>query len=114
MLHTNLNHVETVAQFNALLASGEKAAIVCGRMGPMCIPVYGVMEALGDKYPDVKFFDMEFDAPVGRETVRALPEVQGFYGLPFTVYLKDGKVAAATGGIQSKGQVKEILDQKLA
>ncbi|PKN56559.1 MAG: hypothetical protein CVU56_15520 [Deltaproteobacteria bacterium HGW-Deltaproteobacteria-14] len=114
MLQTNLKHVQSTAEFNALLSGGEKAAIVCGRMGPMCIPVYGVMETLESKYPDVKFFDMEFDAPVARETVRALPDVQSFYGLPFTVYLKDGKVVAATGGIQSKAQVKDILDGKLS
>jgi len=113
MLHTNLKHIENADQFQSLLSSGAKAAIVCGRMGPMCIPVYGAMEALEPKYTDVKFFDMEFDAPVARETVRALPEVAAFYGLPFTVYLRDGKVVAATGGIQSKAQVKEILDAKL-
>jgi len=113
MLRTNLNHVQSTAEFNSLLSGGGKAAIVCGRMGPMCIPVYGVMENLETKYPDVKFFDMEFDAPVARETIRRLPEVQGFYGLPFTVYLKDGRVVHATGGIQSKAQVKEILDAKV-
>lgn len=112
MLRTNLNHVQTTSEFNTLLSEGSQAAIVCGRMGPMCIPVYGVMENLEEKYPEVKFFDMEFDAPVARETIRQLPEVQGFYGLPFTVYLKDGKVVHATGGIQSKAQVKEILDAK--
>ncbi|TNF37542.1 MAG: thioredoxin [Deltaproteobacteria bacterium] len=114
MLRTNLKHVQSTAEYNGLLSDGGKAAIVCGRMGPMCIPVYGAMEALETKYPDVKFFDMEFDAPVARETIRRLPEVQAFYGLPFTVYLKGGKIVHATGGIQSKAQVKEILDHKLA
>lgn len=114
MLQTNLKHVETVQQFNALVEGKKKAAIVCGRMGPMCIPVYGVMEALRDKYPDVEFLDMEFDSPIGRETVRSLPQTRGFNGLPFTVYLKDGQVVAATSSIQTKQQVKEILDGRLA
>ncbi len=114
MLHTNLKHIETVGEFKELLDSGAKAAIVCGRMGPMCIPVYGIMEALRDKYPDVRFFDMEFDSPVGMATIRSLPETRGFNGLPFTVYLRDGKVVAATSSIQTKQQVKEILDTRLA
>lgn len=113
MLHTNLKHIESAAQYQSLLASGGKAAIVCGRMGPMCIPVYGAMEALEEKYPDVSFFDMEFDAPVGHQTVRELPEVQSFQGLPFTVYLRDGHIVHATGGLQTKAQVKAILDAKL-
>jgi len=114
MLITNLQHIETVGQYREILASGEKAAIVCGRMGPMCIPVYGVMEALRDKYPDVRFYDMEFDSPVGRDTIRSLPETRGFNGLPFTVYLRNGRVAAATTSIQTKAQVKEILDTRLS
>jgi len=114
MLQTNLKHVETKGEFEALLKGNEKVAIVCGRMGPMCIPVYGVMEALGPKYPDVAFRDMEFDAPVARETIRALPEVHNFNGLPFTVYFRNGKVVAATSSIQAKGQVREILDAQFA
>jgi thioredoxin 1 len=114
MLETNLNHITTAAQFNELVKSGEKVAVVCGRMGPMCIPVYGVMESLEPKYPDVKFFDMEFDSPLGMQTIRSLPETRSFAGLPFTVYFRDGKVAAATSSIQTKHQVKEILDAKLS
>ena len=114
MLYTNLTHVENNAQYTELLAEGKKAAIVCGRMGPMCLPVYAIMESLEDKYKDVSFRDMDFDAPVARETIRTLPEVARFYSLPFTVYLRDGKVVAATGGIQTKAQVKAILDDKLA
>jgi len=114
MLQTNLKHVETAAQYRELIASNEKVAIVCGRMGPMCIPVYGVMEALSPKYPDVAFYDMEFDSQVGRETIRSLPETRNFNGLPFTVYFRNGKVVAATSSIQTKGQVKEILDRHLA
>lgn len=114
MLQTQLKHVESTTQYQELLASQPKVAIVCGRMGPMCIPVYGIMEALRDKYPDVEFYDMEFDSQVGRETIRSLPETRGFNGLPFTVYYRDGKVAVATTSIQTKAQVKEILDRTMA
>lgn len=114
MLQTNLKHVETASQYRELIASNEKVAIVCGRMGPMCIPVYGVMEALSPKVPDVVFCDMEFDSMTGRETIRALPETRNFNGLPFTVYYRNGKVVAATSSIQTKAQVKEILDRTLA
>ncbi len=114
MLQTNLKHIESVAQFQELVSSGKKFAVVCGRMGPMCIPVYGAMESLEPKYPDVEFYDMEFDSPLGAKTIRSLPETRSFNGLPFTVYYNDGKVAAATTSIQSKGQIKAILDAKLA
>jgi thioredoxin 1 len=114
MLDTNLKHIETKAQFDELLNSGGKFAVVCGRMGPMCIPVYDVMESLQSKYPDVRFFDMVFDSEVGEQTIRALPEVRSFNGLPFTVYFRDGKVVAATSSIQTRQQVKAILDAKLA
>lgn len=114
MLNTNLKHVETVTDYNDLIATGGKVAICCGRMGPMCIPVYGVFEALQDKHPDVQFRDMDFDSPVGRETIRQLPQTRGFNGLPFTIYYNDGQVVAATSSIQTKQQVKDILTGKLA
>ncbi len=113
MLQTNLEHIETVDQFNNLVRSGAKVAIVCGRMGPMCVPVYGAMEALRDKYPDVQFCDMDFDTPTGVRTIRSLPEVRGFNGLPFTVYYSGGRVVAATTSIQSKAQIKAIMDSKM-
>ena len=114
MLQTHLKHVETAQQFRDLVQQGENVAIVCGRMGPMCIPVYGVMEALEPKYPHVQFRDLEFDSPVGKETIRGLPEVRNFNGLPFTVYFRNGKVVAATSSLQTKQQVKEILDRTMA
>ncbi len=113
MLITKLEHIESTKKYQELVESGRKLAVVCGRMGPMCIPVYDVMDSLKAKYPDVTFLDMEFDAPVAAETIRRLPETRSFSGLPFTVYYRDGKVVAATSSIQTKQQVKEILDAKL-
>ena len=85
--------------------------VCCGRMGPMCIPVYGVMEDIKPEYPNVEFRDLEFDAPYSH-VIKSLPECRNFRGLPFTVYFKNGKVAAATSSIQTKEQVRKILDSE--
>jgi thioredoxin 1 len=82
-------------------------------MGPMCIPVYEVMDELQGDYDHVAFRDMEFDGPIGH-LIRTLPECKSFRGLPFTVYFKNGKVVRATTSIQTKDQVTEILDAEYA
>lgn len=110
MLQTNLEHITSKEGFEQTLADNENVMICCGRMGPMCLPVYDVMESLEDEYPEVAFRDMAFDDPVA-VTIRSLPETQGFMGLPFTVYFKDGEVVAATSSIQSVDQITEILDE---
>ena len=113
MLETNLTHILSEKDFHETLVKNENVMICCGRMGPMCIPVYGVMEELEDKYTDIAFRDMEFDGPIGH-LIRNLPECQNFRGLPFTVYFKNGKVAKATSSIQSMDQVTEILDKQFS
>lgn len=112
-LDTELNHVETVEQYKEIIENNEKVMICCGRMGPMCLPVYDVMEQLEDKRTDVKFYDMLFDSQVAMQTIRALPEVRHFNGLPFTIYYRNGKVVEATSSIQNKAQITKILDEKL-
>ncbi len=108
MLRTSLQHVESDADFKDIIESNENVMICCGRMGPMCLPVYDIMDSVKDNYENVVFRDMDFDGPAGHN-IRSLPECSRFNGLPFTVYFKNGKVAAATTSIQSKKQVKEIL-----
>ena len=108
-LPTNLSHVETASDLEKAIKENENVMVCCGRMGPMCVPVYEIMEELEGKYTDVKFFDMAFDTPEAH-VIRNLPECQGFAGLPFTVYYKNGKVAKATSSIQDMDQVTEILD----
>jgi thioredoxin 1 len=78
-------------------------------MGPICIPVYGVMEEIEPEYPNVKFFDMEFDNPEAH-VIRDAPECRSFMGIPFVMYYKNGKVVKATSSIQSMSQVRENLD----
>ena len=110
MLYTNLKHIESAAEHQKKISENENVMIICGRMGPMCIPVYGIAEDLESSYEHVAFFDMEFDNPESH-VIRSLQEVRGFMGIPFTIYYKDGKVVKATSSIQTKQQVKAILDE---
>jgi thioredoxin 1 len=113
MLYTNLKHLESITDHNKAIGENENVMVICGRMGPMCVPVYGIAEELEKDYRHVKFYDMEFDNPIS-DVIRILPEVQGFRGIPFTVYYKNGKVAKATSGIQTREQVKAILDKEFS
>ena len=111
MLDTNLKHLETEEDVNEVLKDNKNVMICCGRMGPMCIPVYRIMEEMESEYSHVAFRDKDFDIPAA-DFVKNLPECGSFMGLPFTVHFKNRKVVAATTSIQSKGQVTEILDKE--
>ncbi len=113
MLYTNLKHIETAADHQKLISENENVMICCGRMGPMCIPVYGIMEDIEDQYAHVKFADMEFDNPESH-VIRNTPEVKNFMGIPFTMYYKNGKLVKATSSIQNKTQVTAILENEFA
>lgn len=113
MLYTNLDHLLSAADLEKAIKENENVMVICGRMGPMCIPVYGIAEELEEEYKHVKFFDMEFDNPEAH-IIRSLPEVRGFMGIPFTIYYKNGKVVKATSSIQTREQVKTILDREFA
>jgi thioredoxin 1 len=110
-LDTGLKHLETEKEIKDLLENNENVMISCGRMGPMCVPVYGAMEELETEYPHVQFRDIAFDSSESAY-IRNLPQCRNFSGLPFTVYFKNGEVAAATSSIQTKKQIKEILDRE--
>ncbi len=109
MLVTNLKHLTTREEFDKAIKENENVMICCGRMGPMCLPVYDVMENLEKKYEKVSFFDMAFDDPHS-EVLRSHELSAGFMGLPFTFYFKNGKAVKASSSIQTKKQVKENLD----
>ena len=112
ILNTNLDHLTTKEEVTEAITNNENVVVVCGRMGPMCVPVYGIMESLRDsgKHDNIKFFDMLFDNPEA-SVIRTLPECQNFRGLPFTVYYKNGKVVKATSSIQQPKQVKDIIKE---
>lgn len=113
MLKTNLTHVISEKDHSDLLTSNENVMICCGRMGPMCIPVYEVMEELEGEYKNIKFADMEFDSPDAK-IIRNLPECRSFQGLPFVVFYKNGQVVKATSSIQSRDQITSILDEQFS
>lgn len=112
-LQTGLEEIETAAQLEQMMSENENLMVCCGRMGPMCIPVYGIMEELAEEREDIKFAVMAFDSHEAA-IIRNAPETRGFMGLPFTMYYKNGKVAAATSSIQNMQQVTRILDEKFA
>jgi thioredoxin 1 len=112
-LQTNLTHLETAADLEKMISENENVMVCCGRMGPMCLPVYDVMDELKDEYESVKFADMLFDSPEAA-IIRNDSACASFAGLPFTMYYKNGEVIKATTYIQSMEQVSEILDDKFA
>jgi thioredoxin 1 len=109
MLRTNLKHLETEEAIQKVLTDHENVVVCCGRMGPMCVPVYRVLEELEREYAHVAFCDQEFDMPAAG-FIKGLPECRSFMGLPFTVYFKNGQVAAATMSIQRKAEIETILN----
>lgn len=111
MLYTNLKHLETEQETAKAVESNENLMVCCGRMGPMCTPVYSIMEGLEKTYPHVTFYDQNFDTPVAG-FIKNLPKCSSFMGLPFTVYFKNGKVVAATASIQNREQIVEILERE--
>jgi len=113
MLQTNLEHIESEEHLKGLIENNEKVAVCCGRMGPMCIPVYDIFEILQEQYPDIQFRDMDFDIPAAA-IIKDLPECRGFWGLPYTVYYRSGKVVKATSSIQSAKQVKSVINEVFA
>jgi len=113
MLHTDLHELETAAELEKFIAENENVMVCCGRMGPMCIPVYGVMEELQEERSDIKFAVMAFDSPEAG-IIRNNDACRGFMGLPFTMYYKKGNVAKATSSIQNMQQVTAILDEQFS
>jgi len=94
MLYTNLNHIESAEEYERIINEHENIIVICGRMGPICIPVYRVAVELEEEYAHVKFFDMEYDNPESY-FFHALPEVSDLLEIPFTLYYKDGQIIKA-------------------
>ena len=113
LLRTGLHEFETAMELQKYISENENVMVCCGRMGPMCIPVYNIMEELEEERTDVKFAVMAFDNQEAA-VIRNAPECRGFMGLPFTMYYKNGEVAYATSSIQNLQQITAIIDEKLA
>ena len=112
ILQTNLKHIADAEEHSEVINNNENVMVCCGRMGPMCLPVYDIMEDLQEEYPNVEFRDMLFDNPHAA-VIRNIPEARSFMGLPFTIYYKNGKVVEATSSIQNREQITEILSKEL-
>ncbi|MEN8118394.1 MAG: thioredoxin family protein [Bacteroidota bacterium] len=111
MLQTAVHEIETAAELEKIINENENVMVCCGRMGPMCIPVYDTMEELEEERTNIKFYSMGFDTPEAAP-IRNAPECRGFMGLPFTMFYKNGKVARATTSILSPRQITDILDEE--
>ena len=111
ILSTNLKHVATAKDHAEIIENNENVMICCGRMGPMCLPVYDIMGDLQEEYTNVDFRDMAFDSPEAA-VIRNHPACSSFMGLPFVVYYKKGELVAATSSIQNRDQITEILDRE--
>ena len=109
-LPTDLQHLETESDLEKAIKESETLMVCCGRMGPMCVPVYGAMKELEEsgEYQGVAFRDMAFDSPEAMY-IRRHPMCRDFMGLPFTMYFKNGEAVKATSSIQSKDQIEAIL-----
>ena len=112
LLQTPVHEIETASELEKIINENENVMVCCGRMGPMCLPVYDIMDELQDEYEGVKFYSMAFDSPEAAP-IRNAPETNGFMGLPFTMFYKNGKVADATTSILNRQQITSILDSKL-
>lgn len=110
MLQTEIQEIESADELQKVISENDNVMVCCGRMGPMCIPVYDAMVELEEERENVKFYSMAFDNPEAH-VIRNAPEAQGFMGLPFTMYYKNGKVAHATSSIQSMDQITGVLDK---
>ena len=111
-LQTEIQEIETASELQKLIDENENVMVCCGRMGPMCIPVYDAMEELESERNSIKFFSMAFDSPEATP-IRNAPMCKGFMGLPFTVYYKNGEMVKATSSIQNRSQITAILDAHL-
>jgi len=110
LLQTAVHEIETAAELEKLINENENVMVCCGRMGPMCLPVYDIMEEFEEERPEIKFYTMGFDTPEAAP-IRNAPMCRGFMGLPFTVYYKNGEMVKATSSIQSREQIEDILDE---
>lgn len=113
MLYTNLEHIETADEFIKVISENENAVVICGRMGPLCVPVYRVVEELGNEFAHVKFYDMEYDNPEFY-FFHALPEVHGLEEIPFTIFYRNGNATRSVAGMLSKVQLKEMLIEEFS
>jgi thioredoxin 1 len=110
MLYTNLKHIETTAGYKKAIGDNENVLIICGNMGTDSIKVYRIAEKLEVLYPQVKFFDMEFNNP---ESKFLCDLFDNDITVPYLVCYRNGEMVYQTSGIQTREQMTEKLDNLL-
>jgi len=113
MLYTNLKHIEKDADLLQAIHEHENVLVICGRMDPVCIPVFRIAEELESEFSHVRFYDMESDNPES-QMICSMTEVLSFTGLPLTIYYRNGQIAKVTTDIHSKEQLVNFLEHELA
>ena len=108
MLYTNLNHIETTANYQRAIAENNQVVIVCGRMGEFSIPVYRVLETLQYEYPTVKFFDMEFDNPESLVVCKLFADISEAK-VPFLLFYEKGELFFRTWGSKTEEELVTII-----
>jgi thioredoxin 1 len=112
MLYTNLKHIETTAGYKKAIGENENVLIICGSMGVYSIQAYRLAEQLEALYPQVKFFDMEFENPESK-FLCDLFDHEEESTVPYVVYCQNGEIVHHTTGSQTREQMAEKLDKLL-
>ena len=114
MLGTNVQEIMSQEELETHVAENDAIVVCAGRMGPMCIPVYGAMEQMEkeEQFGNVKFMTVDFDTAAAIAIINA-DKCHGFMGLPFTVYYKNGQMVHATSSLQSRTQLEESISGHL-
>lgn len=111
MLYTNLKHLENSQEHAQAIHENERVIVTCGRMDYGCITVFRMMEELEAIYPEIRFYDMEFDNPESR-VISSLPGIGDSTAIPIVVWYKNGKVAHATSGIPTREEIIGLLNRE--
>lgn len=113
MLYTNLKHIETAADQTKIINENENVVIICGRMEPASITVYRIAEKLELMYPQIKFYDMEFDNPESTDLKNTL-EYYNIVNIPLIGYFKYGSLVNVSLGIQTRQQIINQLGKEFS
>jgi len=112
MLYTNLNHIETATDYLTAIAENRQVVIVCGRMGEFSISVYRVLEALQTEYPQVNFFDMEFDNPEAKLVCDLFADMLEAK-VPFLFFYENGELTYRTWGTKTREELVQIIGEPI-
>lgn len=111
MLYTNLKHIEKVIDQNRVLEQNENVVIICGRMEKDSITVYRIAEELEKQFPQVKFFDMEFDNPESTALKNTI-EYYNITHIPIIGFFKSGNLVNVLFGTHTYQEIADELKKE--